>query len=133
MSAIGEISAASGVHIETIQYFERIGLMPKPARAANGRRRYDVHAAHQLAFIRRSRALGFSIAEIRALIGLSNGRGRCADVHSLTAKHLGEVRRKIADLKKMERTLAKAAQRCARDASPRCPIIEALAAPSVAP
>lgn len=123
---IGRLSCEARVNIETIRYYERVGLMPKPPRSDAGRRLYDAAASHRLCFIRRARELGFSIEEIRALLGLSGGKGRCADVHALTIRHLAEVRRKIADLRKLERTLARTAESCARDASPDCPIIEAL-------
>jgi MerR family mercuric resistance operon transcriptional regulator len=126
---IGWLSQQTGVNIETVRYYERIGLLPKPPRSDGGRRLYDPAAARRLNFIRRSRELGFSIDEIRALLVLSGGNGRCADVHALTVRHLDEVRAKIADLRKLERTLARTAERCARDASPECPIIEALSAP----
>ena len=127
--AIGRLSAETGVNIETIRYYERIGLMAKPPRSNGGRRLYDAAASRQLGFIRRARELGFSIDEIRTLIVLSGGKGRCADVHALTTQHLGDVRAKISDLKRLERTLAKTAELCARDASPDCPIIDALSAP----
>ena len=130
---IGRLSGETGVNIETIRYYERIGLMAKPPRSDGGRRLYDGAASRRLGFIRRARELGFSIDEIRTLIGVSLGKGRCADVHALTVQHLSDVRAKIADLKKLERTLAKTAERCARDASPDCPIIEALSAPRRAP
>lgn len=126
---IGRLSAGTGVNIETIRYYERIGLMAKPLRSNGGRRLYDGIASRRLGFIRRARELGFSIDEIRTLIALSGGKGRCADVHALTIQHLGDVRAKISDLKKLERTLAGTAERCARDASPECPIIDALSAP----
>lgn len=126
MSSIGEVSVSSGVQIETIRYYERIGLMPRPARTANQRRRYDGKAVDQLVFIRRARELGFSISEIRTLIGLSSVKRSCADVHALTVGHLDDVRRKIADLRKIERTLKQTAERCARGSSSECPIIDAL-------
>ncbi|MDX2275588.1 MAG: helix-turn-helix domain-containing protein [Hyphomonadaceae bacterium] len=125
---IGRLSAETGVHIETIRYYERIGLMPKPMRSRAGRRLYGAPARNRLGFVRRARELGFSIAEIRALLALSESKGRCADVHALTMQHLREVRDKIADLKKLERTLAGAAAGCARTPRPDCPIIEALSA-----
>lgn len=130
---IGRLSAESGVHIETIRYYERIGLLAKPMRSSGGRRLYDQSASRRLAFIRRARELGFSIDDIRALLVVSGGDGRCADVHALTVRHLDEVRAKIRDLRQLEHTLAKTAERCARDASPECPIIDALSAPRPAP
>ena len=126
---IGRLSGATGVNIETIRYYERIGLTPRPPRSGGGRRLYDEAASRRLGFIRRARELGFSIDEIRALLALSGGNGKCADVHALTVRHLGDVKQKIADLRKLERTLARTAERCARDTSPDCPIIEALSAP----
>lgn len=123
--AIGRLSEEAGVNIETIRYYERIGLMAKPPRSDGGRRLYDQVAARRLSFIRRARELGFSIGDIRTLLSMSRGPGGCADVHALTVRHLNVVRAKIADLKRLERTLAGTAERCARDA-PDCPIIEAL-------
>lgn len=130
---IGRLSGEARVHIETIRYYERIGLMAKPPRSDAGRRLYDAAASRRLGFIRRARELGFSIEEIRTLLGLSSGQGGCADVHLLTIRHLIDVRRKIADLKKLERTLATTAERCARDTSSNCPIIEALSEPRRGP
>lgn len=126
---IGRLSGQSGVNIETIRYYERIGLMAKPQRSGGGRRIYDASASRRLGFIRRARELGFSIDDIRALLVVSGGDGRCADVHALTVRHLGDVRAKITDLRKLEHTLAKTAERCQRDASPDCPIIDALSTP----
>lgn len=125
---IGRLSAEGGVKIETIRFYERIGLLLKPSRTSGGRRLYDVAASRRLGFIRRARELGFSIEEIRALIALSSSEGSCADVHALTIRHLADVRAKISDLKKLERTLSQTAERCSRNASPACPIIEALSA-----
>ncbi|MGE0531797.1 MAG: helix-turn-helix domain-containing protein [Hyphomonadaceae bacterium] len=126
---IGRVSAETGVNIETIRYYERIGLMGKPQRSGGGRRLYDQSALRRLGFIRRARELGFSIDDIRALIVVSGENGRCADVHALTVRHLGGVRAKISDLRKLEHTLAKMAERCDRDASSECAIIDALSTP----
>ena len=125
---IGRLSKEAGVNIETIRYYERIGLMPKPSRTESGRRLYNAAASRRLTFIRRSRELGFAIEQIRTLIAMSSGKGRCADVYELTVRHLTDVRSKIADLQKLERTLVRTAARCARDASLECPIIDALSA-----
>ncbi|MGD9967560.1 MAG: helix-turn-helix domain-containing protein [Hyphomonadaceae bacterium] len=123
---IGRLSALTGVNAETVRYYERIGLMARPPRSAGNRRLYNEAARERLSFVRRARELGFSIGDIRALMSLSSGEGRCTKAHSLTTRHLGAVRERIADLKKLERTLARAAQQCARGASPDCPIIETL-------
>ena len=125
---IGELSRRTGVHIETIRYYERIKMLPAPARTASGRRCYGPAETRALTFVRRSRELGFSLHEIRALLALSaeGGQGTCAEVRELAADHLGEVRAKIADLKAMEIVLANAVQRCDAGELPGCPIIDAL-------
>lgn len=123
---IGRLSALTGVKVETVRYYERIGLLPRPLRSLGNRRLYDNAARERLSFVRRARELGFTLGDIRALLSLSNGEGRCTKAHSLTTRHLGVVRERIADLKKLERTLARAARQCARGASPDCPIIETL-------
>jgi MerR family mercuric resistance operon transcriptional regulator len=125
---IGELSRRTGVHIETIRYYERIKMLPAPARTASGRRLYGPAETCVLAFIRRSRELGFRLNEIRALLTLSakNGREACADVRELAAHHLGEVRAKIVDLRAMERVLADAVRSCEAGETPGCPLIETL-------
>jgi MerR family mercuric resistance operon transcriptional regulator len=125
---IGELSRRSGVNIETIRYYERIKVLPAPPRTANGRRVYGPTETRTLAFIRRSRELGFTLDEIRTLLTLSaeNGQGACAEVSELASRHLAEVRSKIADLRAMERVLADAVRRCDADEAPGCPLIDAL-------
>jgi MerR family transcriptional regulator, mercuric resistance operon regulatory protein len=125
---IGELSRRSGVNIETIRYYERIKVLPAPARAANGRRVYGPAETRTLAFIRRARELGFTLDEIRTLLTLSaeNGQGACAEVSELATGHLAEVRAKIDDLKAMERVLVDAVRRCDAGEAPGCPLLEAL-------
>ncbi len=125
---IGELSRRSGVNIETIRYYERIKLLPAPPRTANGRRVYGLAETQALAFIRRSRALGFTLDEIRALLTLSagGGQGTCAEARALAAGHLSEVQAKIADLQAMERVLADAVLRCDAGEAVGCPLIETL-------
>lgn len=126
--AIGELSLRTGCHIETIRYYERIGLLPKPAR--RGRyRRYGAEDVKRLAFTRRARELGFTLNEVRALLRLAaDGQDACAEVRSLAAHHLAEVRAKIDDLRIMEKVLNDAVRRCDAGKAPRCPLIEALSA-----
>ena len=125
--SIGEPSRRTGVHIETICYYERIEMLPAPPRTASGRRVHGAAEARTLTFIRRSRELGFTLDEIRTLLALSVERGQpvCGEVRELAADHLGEVRAKIADLRSMERVLADAARRCDAGETPGCPLIEA--------
>ena len=124
---IGEASRRTGVNIETIRYYERIGVMPDPARTQAGHRAYTLEQIKRLAFIKRSRKLGFSLAEIRALLALVDaGATTCAEVHHMTTEHLANVRHKIADLRTMERVLKDMAAECSRGDVPQCPIIDAL-------
>jgi MerR family mercuric resistance operon transcriptional regulator len=126
--SIGELSRLAGVNIETIRYYERIKMLPAPPRTSSGRRIFGPVETRTLAFIRRSRELGFTLDQIRALLALSakNGQAACAEVRELAAHHLGEVRAKIADLRVMERVLADAVLRCDAGDEPGCPLIDAL-------
>jgi MerR family mercuric resistance operon transcriptional regulator len=128
---IGELSRRSGVNIETIRYYERVKVLPPPPRTASGRRVYGPGETRTLAFIRRSRELGFTLDEIRTLLTLSaeNGQGACAEVRELASGHLAGVRAKIADLRAMERVLADAVRRCAAGEAPGCPLIDTLWCP----
>ena len=125
--AIGELSQRTGCNIETIRYYERIGLLPAPVRAGRYRR-YSGVDARRLSFIRRGRELGFTLDEVRALIRLSEAdRGAaCHDVRELAASHLSDVRAKLLDLQTIERTLAEAVRRCDAGEVPGCPLIDAL-------
>ena len=127
--AIGEFSRRTGRSIETIRYYERIGLLPPPDR--RGRyRRYDTADVGRLTFIRRARELGFTLDEVRALLKLSvtDGRNPCTEVRELAARHLSEVKTKIADLRAMELALAGAVRRCDAGEAQGCPLIGALSA-----
>ncbi|NIR31128.1 MAG: helix-turn-helix domain-containing protein [Gammaproteobacteria bacterium] len=125
--SIGALSGRSGVNVETIRYYERIGLLPDPPRTEGGHRLYGLEHVKRLAFIRRSRELGFSIEEIRALLDLvDSGAYTCGEVKSMTDRHLESVRSKIADLRKLERTLAGISSQCEGGEVPECPVIDAL-------
>ena len=127
---IGELSRRTGVHIETIRYYERVKMLPAPRRTASGRRIYGPAETRTLAFIRRSRELGFTLDEIRALLALSadNGQETCAGVREVAARHLAEIRKKIADLRAMEHVLAETVELCDAGTLSGCPVIEALSA-----
>ena len=110
---IAKLAEASGVHLETVRYYERIGLVPKPSRTASNYRSYGAKDVERLSFIRRAREIGFSISEIKELLTLAQpSRAPCAEVQTLTSGHLDEVRAKIADLCKLEAILANALERC---------------------
>jgi MerR family mercuric resistance operon transcriptional regulator len=125
--AIGRLSKHAGTSIETIRYYERVGLLPAPARSPGGYRLYGTDHVKRLSFIRRARALGFSIGEVRTLLRLTDERKRpCAEVRVVAEAHLKDVRAKIADLRRMERTLRTTVARCAEGRRADCPLIEAL-------
>jgi MerR family mercuric resistance operon transcriptional regulator len=122
-----ELAKRTGCNLETIRYYEQIGLMPEPPRTAGGYRAYDHEHVKRLAFIRRSRELGFSLEEIRSLLRLVDGGNyTCAEVRDMTLQHSAEVRRKIADLRRLERSLKEMAAQCSGDTVPECPIIDVL-------
>ena len=123
---IGSLSRRTAVNIETIRYYERAGLMPAPPRTSGGHRLYGSDHERRLKFIRRSRELGFSVDEVRALLGLVDGGYTCGEVQALTLKHLAEVRKKVADLQRLEATLADISSRCEGGKLPDCPVVEAL-------
>lgn len=125
--AIGELSRLTGVNVETIRYYERIKMLPKPPRTASGRRAYGATDLRILAFIRRSRELGFSLEEIRALLRLgAPGMASCSEVKEIAGHHLKDIRAKIADLAKLERILAKTIARCSGNRVPDCPVLDVL-------
>jgi MerR family mercuric resistance operon transcriptional regulator len=122
---IGELAKAAEVNYETVRYYERIGLMPKPIRTNGGHRSYSHDDLRQLTFIRRARELGFSIEEIRSLLSLNKLGGPCADVKAIAASHLADVREKLSALRKMEQALAGAVD-CCTEVWATCPILDML-------
>lgn len=124
---IGELSRQTGVGIETIRYFEKIGMMPVPGRSEGGNRRYSTDHLQRLFFINRCRQIGFSQTEIKALLSMVDAQGvTCAEVHNITTEHIADIRKKIRDLRKLEKVLTKMANECSRGDIPDCPIIETL-------
>ena len=124
---IGALSKRTGCNIETIRYYERIGLMPPSIRSEGGHRLYGEAQSRRLGFIRRTRALGFTLDQIRTLLTLvDGGRYTCAQVKRITVHHLDEVRSKLADLRTIERVLGNMAAPCGAGSVPKCPIIDAL-------
>lgn len=124
---IGAVSRRTGVNIETIRYYERTGVLPRPPRSAGGYRLYSANDARRLAFVRRARELGFSLDEVRALLSLADRKiGSCGKAQRMGQAHLDEVRRKIADLRLMETVLARLVAECADGTLPECPLVETL-------
>lgn len=125
--AIGTLSKHTGTNVETIRYYERVRLLPTPARSAGGYRLYATEHLKRLSFIRRARALGFSLEEVRTLLKLADERKRpCAEVRVVAEAHLNDVHAKIDDLKAMERVLKETVARCAKGTGSHCPVIDAL-------
>ena len=123
----GELSKKTGVHIETIRFYENIGIMPDPPRTQGGHRVYSDNLASRLTFIARSKELGFSLDETKALLSLIDEQAiTCSEVKQITQSHIDEVRKKISDLKKIERVLKKMEAQCNGKKVPECPIIDAL-------
>ena len=124
---IGKLSERAGVHIETIRYYEKIGLLPAPPRSEGGHRLYRKEHLARLMFVRRSRELEFSLEEIRVLLRLvEEGDYTCGEVKILTVRHLQNVRQKMRDLRKLERALAGISARCDGGVTQDCPILDTL-------
>jgi MerR family mercuric resistance operon transcriptional regulator len=123
---IGELSQRTGCNIETIRYYERIGVLPVPLR--RGRyRAYGLSDVRRLSFVRRARELGFPIDAVRALLALADGGGAsCAQALDLASQHLRDVRVKIADLRRMERVLGDTVDACEAGDTMGCPLLETL-------
>ena len=124
---IGRLATAAGVNLETVRYYERIGLMPPPDRTPGGHRSYRPEHRARLAFIRRARELGFSLDDARTLLALAEpGRQTCAEVKAIAADHLDDVRAKIADLTRLAAVLDEAVRQCGDGDVPQCPVIQVL-------
>ena len=103
---IGELARLTGASVETIRYYERIGLMPRPPRTNGGRRTFREESLNTLNFIRRCRELGFCLDDVRTLLALRTAQSSCMDVKSIASRHLETVRAKLRDLLEMEASLA---------------------------
>ena len=123
---IGVLSERTGVNIETVRYYERIGLTPSPLRSAGGRRLYEDADIKRLIFVRRSRELGFSLDDIRTMFRLAARGHSCGDVRELTLAHAARIRSKIDDLVRMEKALTDTAAKCAGGPAPDCPVLDVL-------
>ena len=126
---IGDLARATGTKVVTIRYYEKIGLLAAPDRSFGNYRTYDAAALARLRFIRRCRDLGFSLDRIRELLDLSLDVARpCADVDAITATHLADVERKIADLRSLARELRRISATCNGGGTiANCRILDAIA------
>lgn len=127
---ISDLANATHVKVETIRYYEQIGLLPPPARSASNYRSYEDGHLQRLNFIRRSRDLGFSIDQIRELLSLSDNRAlSCCAVDQIATQHRADVEQKINDLKALARELDSLIDQCGQNVIADCRIIEALSVP----
>jgi Cu(I)-responsive transcriptional regulator len=124
---IGDLSKATNTKVETVRYYERIGLLPTPTRSAANYRAYGAAELGRLSFIRRARDLGFSLDQVRALLSLSDDRTcDCAGIDHIANEHLREVDRKLADLAALRRELKAVINSCNGGTVAECRIVEAL-------
>ena len=124
---VGEAARRAGLPAKTIRYYEEIGLIA-PARADNGYRAYSGDDVHRLAFLKRARALGFSIEDCRQLMALYRDRSRAsADVRRIAEAHVQAIEEKLRELQAMRTTLQKLIHACHGDDRPDCPILEEMA------
>lgn len=124
---IGELAKNSGVNAKMIRHYESIGVIPKAGRTGGGYRRYSENDVHVLRFVKRARGLGFTMPEIRKLVGLWRNKQRASkEVKALALSHLKDLEQKIQELQEMAGTLRKLAHNCHGDSRPDCPILEGL-------
>jgi DNA-binding transcriptional MerR regulator len=124
---IGKLASATGTKVETIRYYEQIGLLAAPARSAGNYRTYEGEHLRRLSFIRRARDLGFSIDQVRELMGLADRREQsCMAVDVIANQHRDAITRKIADLTALASELDALIDSCSRNTVAECRIIEAL-------
>ncbi len=123
---IGSLASAAGVTVETIRYYQQLGLMPLPKRVYGSIRRYSAEHRKRLQFIKRGQGLGFSLEEIRSLLQLSDGT-HCGETRTLAKRKLDVVKVKLTDLAAIEAALRRLIRACNRGKSPQsCPMIDAL-------
>ncbi|MDB5243589.1 MAG: transcriptional regulator, MerR family [Spirosoma sp.] len=126
--SIGDLARTTDTKVETIRYYERTGLLPPPPRTSGNYRAYGGEHLARLSFVRRARDLGFSIEQVRALLGLADQQHlSCEAVDTIARERLAEVDRKLADLAALRRELASLIGQCRHGTIAECRIIEALA------
>jgi len=126
--SIGDLARRAGTKVETVRYYEKVGLLPAPARTDGNHRAYTRAHADRLAFIRHSRELGFSLESVRAILALSDDADRpCAEVDTIAREHLDAVRDRITRLQALEAELSRMIEQCGCGRVGDCRVIEALA------
>lgn len=132
---IGRVARSAGLAIDTVRYYEREGLLQKPARTSSGYRQYPADAVARLRFIRQAKELGFTLSEIRELLALKVAPGKsCAHVRARAEAKIADIEQRVAQLNRMKRALAKLAAACSgRGPTSECPILDAMEARKLAP
>lgn len=133
--SIGLVARRTGATVPTVRYYEDIGLLPPAARTEAGQRSYDEHTVRRLVFIRRCRDFGFSIEQVRELVGLVDEPNRpCAEVRDIAVAHLAQVRHKLEELRALEASLSafvcSCDSACSGGPAVDCTILEDLALPA---
>lgn len=125
---IGDLAKMTDTRVETVRFYEKEGLLPPPARSAANYRLYEAQHLYRLSFIRRSRDLGFSLAQVRALLALADDtEAPCTEVDAITAANIVEIDRKLEDLSRLRAELVRKLDCCSGTTIGDCRIIEALA------
>lgn len=128
---IGDLASATDTKVNTIRFYEEIGLMRKAARTGSGRRTYDTDDLRRLRFIRHGRKLGFEVQDIRSLLALADEPDRqCSEVTAIALKHLADVNRRITQLSLLRDELNRVASLCSGGTVSECRIMDSLCAPS---
>lgn len=123
---IGALARAAGVNVETIRYYQRIGLLPQPARPYGSVRRYAERDLIRLRFVKAAQNLGFALDKVAQLLALEDGM-HCTEARRLAEERLADVRARLAELRRVEQVLATHVERCgARRGNVSCPLIDAL-------
>lgn len=124
---IGDLASKTRTKVNTIRFYEEIGLMPRAARTASGRRIYDSEGLRRLAFIRQTRMLGFNTEEIRSLLTLADRPGSdCAGVTRIAVRHLDAVKRKLEQLSSLRDELERVVHLCSGGETSECKILDSL-------
>lgn len=127
MLSIGTLARRTGTKVQTIRYYEEIGLMPTPGRSAGGQRRYGEDDLDRLAFVRHARQLGFTLGAIRELLDLSDNPARsCAEVDRIAQRQLREIEVRIARLEALRTELTRMVGECSRETVAECRVLEVL-------
>lgn len=122
---IGKLARKAELNVETIRYYQRRGLIPRPVKPKSGYRQYGGETLQKLAFIKRAKTLGFSLDDIHKLLELSTGR--CSDVQSIAEQKLHQVKSKLRDLLRLEVALEALVRQCGENTDEaHCPVIEVL-------